>query len=147
MRWKALLFAWLLFGVNAAQALDQPAYNADPAIVDLDGYVVYLNAQGPLSYQTLTPHELPPDAVTGETVSVEACQHGLSLPFTANLEEQSGKVSGGWGQGGHEKLLEKLHQKYPTLRGVYDVRLDSHLTRILLLYTRQCLEMTAKSFH
>src|ERR1051326_5913683 len=110
-----LLFLW-----RPAWPDDDPAtYLADPELLNVGGYVLFFNAQGPLSYGSET--QLPEDSTDLGEVQCHACQHGFSLPFSANLKEQSGSVSAALGRGGFIEALTNLRKQHPDIRGLYDV--------------------------
>lgn len=125
---------------------DAPTFESTPDLISIEGYVLAFNAQGPASYVTSTVGELPPGSVTTGPVHAEACQHGLSLPFTANLGSRSGRVGGALGKGGYLHALETLQKENPSLAGIYDVQVDLHDVEILSIYSRLCTEITGRGY-
>jgi hypothetical protein len=115
-------------------------------MMSVDGAVVWFTVQGPSAYMSATPSEIPPNAVRVGPVHAEACQHGLSLPFSANLRAQSGKVSAAVGDGGYIRALEKIKRSSPGVAGIYDVQVDVHTIRVLTIYSRICTDITATAF-
>ena len=145
MKWGLPLLI-LLFGLSPLRADDPLPYEATPDQIDLDGYIIFYNAEGPLSYASATPQDLPDNAVSIGRVHGKACQHGLALPFTVNVKGQSGKLSGAYGRGGYERALRKIKKDHSDIQGIYDVQVDLHQTSILTIYRRVCTEVTALAF-
>jgi len=133
----------LIVGVsNATNA--QESYEASPSFIGMGGLVVFYRTQGPLSFRTLTPKELPPDATIMGEVRGRGCQHGLSVPLSAALRPTS--LSGAYGDGGYLKALEDIRRNHPGLTGIVDVKVDLHLLSILGIYRRLCTEILALGF-
>ncbi len=122
-----------------------PAYQAKFGLIFVGGFVVFYESEGPLSYQTLTPRALPKDAVLVGEVTGDSCQHGLSIPIIFSATDRF-SVSGAKGNGSFTKALRDIHQKYPEVEGVYDVKVDNHRFSILGIYKRDCTEVVAQGF-
>lgn len=137
-------FLILFLSAPAARAQDD-GYLARPALLNPGGFVIYMNSDSPLSFLTMTPKEIPPDAeiLLGD-VKGRSCQHGLSIPL--GIPFTSPKISGAKGKGGYEKALKDLHEKYPGIRGIFDVKIDTHILSILGIYKRTCTEILARAF-
>lgn len=139
-----LLFLILVLSLGSALA-ERPSYEAHLGIINVGGFIIFYNSQGPLSYNTLTPSEIPPNATDAGQVKCRSCQHGLSIPLTSSFTARS-NVSGAQGDGSFRKALANLRQKRPELRGIYDVKIDFHQLSILGLYRRVCTEISARGF-
>jgi hypothetical protein len=130
---------------------EREEYEASPGVISLGGKMIFLFSSGPLSYETLTPGELPKGAKDAGIVQCSSCQHGLSVPLVIPTPSPrggggGGSLSGGYGNGGFEKAIENLKKDYPDLRGVYDVKIDVHRINILGIYRKLCTEVTARAF-
>ncbi len=138
----ALLILFLC--VPAARAQDE-GYLARPALLNPGGFMIYMNSEAPLSFLTMTPKEIPAGAeILPGDVKGRSCQHGLSIPLGSPLKSQ--KISGAKGKGGYEKALKDLHKNHPGIRGIFDVKIDTHVLSILGIYKRTCTEIFARAF-
>jgi hypothetical protein len=146
MKWMSLLAIPLLFSSLVVFADEPEAYEVNPDLINVDGYVVLFNAQGPLSYLSATSGEVPSGATKMGNVHGESCQHALSLPVSADLRTRSAKIGGALGNGGYQQVFEKIKKEHPDITGIYDVRVDSHEVRILSVYSKLCTEITARGF-
>ena len=110
--------------------------------------VLFYDSQGPMSFVTMSPKELPADAVGIGDVYAKTCQYGLGIPLTppASLTGSGPSISGVKGNGGYQRTLNKLKAEHPGLRGLYDLRLDDQYTSILIVFRRLCTEITARGF-
>jgi len=124
----------------AASPFGQESYEARPGLITLEGYVVFYNAQGPLSMVSMTRSELPKDAVPSGKVEGKSCQHGLQIPLSATLWPT--KVSGAIGDGGYRKVLSEIREDNQII-GLYDVKVDQQIVSILGIYRRICTEVRA----
>ena len=122
-----------------------PAYKASAGLLFIGGFVVFYDSEGPLSYQTLKPWDVPKNANLMGEVSGNSCQHGLSIPIIFSLANRF-SVSGAKGNGSFKKALLDIYEKYPDLEGVYDVKVDVHQWSILGVYKRDCTEVVAQGF-
>ena len=139
----------LLFVISwAFQAgADGASYEAAPGFIAIGGYVVFFNSKGPLSFNTLTPGEIPRDALDLGEVRCQSCQQGLSIPIAApSLSSKGTSISAARGDGGYRKAILNLQKEKPELRGIYDVKIDFHRISILGIYRRLCTEVTARGF-
>ena len=141
MRAAAILAVFLSF---PAAARETPSYEADSDFLNPGGIVLYYDTEGPLSFRSLTPRELPGDALRLGAVRGKGCQHGLSIPLSSAL--LSTRISGAAGRGGTRKALAKIRAAHPDLRGLYDVKIDVHSTSVLGIYRRQCVEIDAFAY-
>jgi hypothetical protein len=141
---RALLAVILAFLPGAARAQDDDG-QAQPRLVPAGGILLFYNSTGPLSFETATPGHLPPGAVRlpGE-LQGSSCQYALAIPLSASLRATS--VSGAKGDGSYEKALGVLRAGHPELSGVYDVKVDLHVTSVLGVFRRLCTEITARGF-
>jgi len=137
------LLAGLCLCAASAAFADREGYQARPGLLRVGGFVLFYNAQGPLSSVPMTRRELPKDALPSAEVFGKSCQHGLSIPLSASLRAQS--ISGAVGDGGYRKAVEKIRLAHPEVIGLYDVRIDHHTISILGIYKRLCVEVTARS--
>src|SRR5471030_1989432 len=145
MKWSSLIVIPLLLSFPVFG--DEPeVYEANPELINVDGYTLLFNAQGPVSYRSSTSGALPAGATTTGTVHCESCQHGLSLPLSADLKTRSAKIGGAIGNGGYQQAFEHLRKDHPEIAGIYDVRVDMHEVRILSVYSKLCTEITARGF-
>jgi len=137
----------LTIAMSLGNALaERPAYRARLGIINVGGIIVFYNSQGPLSYNTLTPKEIPPDATDVGQVKCRSCQHGISIPVMSSLATRSTSVSGAQGDGSFRKALANLRRRRPELQGIYDVKIDIHKFSIMGLYRKVCTEITARGF-
>ena len=145
MKWMSLIIIPLLFSFPVLA--DEPeVYEANPELIHVDGSIVLFNAEGPVSYRSSTSGTLPAGAMTMGTVHCESCQHGLSLPLSADLKSRSAKIGGALGNGGYQRAFENLKKEHPEIAGIYDVRVDLHEVRILSVYSKLYTEITARGF-
>jgi hypothetical protein len=146
MRWGLLVACLLgaLAWVLTIEVKGQESYEASPGLLLLGGFVVFFDAQGPLSYPTLTAAEVPNDAISLGSVTGRGCQYGLSIPIVG--ASSLTRVSGGVGRGGFQKAIGDIRQRHPELRGIYDVKVDSHLLSVLTVFSRRCVEISARGF-
>jgi len=142
-RWRALGVGLFLLTTSSVPAVAQESYEANSGLLSLAGWVVFFSGTGPLSYATMTPREVPPDATRVGPVTGRSCQFGVSTPFLGLSIPQ---LSGGWGEGGFARALEEIRRSRPDLRGIYDVIVDDHVMSVLTVFQRQCTEVTAQGF-
>ncbi len=144
---KRVLLACLFLLLASQARADWDEYDARPGLIPIGGLIVFFNSQGPLSYPTLTPKEIPSDAVNIGTVRCKSCQHGLSIPITTpSSSSRSTNLSGAQGDGSFKKALAQLQKDRPELKGIYDVKVDMHRISVLGIYKRLCTEVTARGF-
>ena len=137
---------WLLavLALCAPLSAQEDGTSAAPGLAKPGGLLILWASQGPLSYMTLTPGELPSGAVDAGEVKGDSCQHGLSVPVTANFRGTT--ISGAGGDGGYRKALAAALKARPGLDGIYDVKVDVHLVSILGVYRRTCVEIVGRGF-
>ncbi|MEK7859028.1 MAG: hypothetical protein AAB320_07790 [Elusimicrobiota bacterium] len=138
---SALLLLALWAGAAAAQ---EDASQATPSILRMGGMALFNDTQGPLSFVTMTPKEVPEGARLLGTVTGRSCQRGLAIPLAASLRATT--VSGTLGKGGYDSALADLRRRRPEVDGVYDVKVDLHLRSILGFYKSLCIEISARGF-
>ena len=143
---KRLLFlACLVMALVAPQAaIGQSGYDASSGVIRPGGFVLFLSASGPLSYATLTPGQLPRDALRLGPVSGRGCQFAIATPLI-NIAGIP-RLSAGAGGGGFDKALQNIRERYPDLQGIYDVKIDIHVVVVLTVFQRLCTEITAQGF-
>jgi hypothetical protein len=143
---KRLLFlTCLVVALVAPQAATgQSGYEASSGVIRPGGFVLFLRASGPLSYATLTPGDLPRDALWLGPVSGRGCQFAIATPMI-NIAGIP-RLSAGAGGGGFDKALQHIREQYPDLKGIYDVKIDVHMVGVLTVFQRLCTEITAQGF-
>ena len=137
---------WLaaaLLAVPAVRAQEEGT-TAQPGLINPGGLIVFYASEGPLSFQTLTPGELPPGARDAGEVRGRSCQYGLAIPVAASIRPTT--VSGAAGNGGYDKTLASILKARPDLAGIYDVKVDVQTLSILGFYRRICTEILARGF-
>ncbi|MFA6317247.1 MAG: hypothetical protein WC943_07505 [Elusimicrobiota bacterium] len=134
----------LLLALASPAFADEDGRRDKPSLIRTGGIMLYYSAEGPLSFMTMTPGELPPGAVDAGPVFGKTCQHGLSIPITPSWRPST--VSGAKGDSGFMKTLAGVMKAHPGLGGVYDVKVDLHITSILGFYRRTCTELTARGY-
>ncbi|MGB0909704.1 MAG: hypothetical protein ACPGYT_05030 [Nitrospirales bacterium] len=136
-----LIVPCLLLGTACTR---QWAYEARPGLIYVGTFVVFYDSEGPLSFQTMTPQEIPHDAVAVGEVIGDSCQHGLSLPIFLSGSDRF-SISGAKGDGSYKKALLNIQEKHPMLAGLYDVKVDIHQWSILT-YSQECTVVVAQGF-
>lgn len=145
MRISALVLA-LILGVPSAFAdefSEEASYEAQFGLIQVGGFVVIYDTEGPMSYVTLTSKDLPRDFQPMGEVQGRGCQRALSIPI---LGDGNTQVSGALGDGGYQRALRQIREENPGLRGIYDVKVDDHEFSILGIYSQLCAEVTARGF-
>lgn len=143
------LISILLFSLLNTPNLfaEKASYEARAGLISSGGFVLFYNSRGPLSYNTLTPGELPMESTDMGEVQCKSCQHGVSIPFISSLvSSKNASISGAMGDGSFKKALSNLFLQRPELRGVYDVKIDIQRVNILGIYRKVCTEVTARGF-
>ena len=143
---KALLLFACLALPPAAQAQQEDLGEARVGLIAPGGILLFFDSVGPMSYVTMTPKDLPADAIPAGEVRGEGCQHSLSIPLGSPLSPARQSISGAGGRGGFGKALRMIRERNPGLRGLYDVKVDDHVLSILGFYRRLCVEITARAF-
>ena len=140
------IMALLLGGLLATTACSGgPAYEANSGLIFVGTLVVYYDSEGPLSYQTITPWELPKDGIPIGEVMGDSCQHGLSIPIPYSGTDRV-SLSGAAGDGSYRKALREIARKHPDIYGLYDVKVDIERLSILTIYSRNCTIVVAQGF-
>jgi len=138
----ALILGGLLSTTSCSQG---PAYRANSGLIFVGTFVVFYDSEGPLSYQTITPWELPKDGISIGEVMGDSCQHGLSIPIIYSARDRV-SLSGAVGDGSYRKALRDISRKHPDLDGLYDVKVDIQRLSILTIYNRSCTLVVAQGF-
>jgi len=143
---KTLILAVLLAvpAPFAAATGEGDGDEAFPGLIPAGGIMLFYDSEGPLSFVSMTPKDVPADARQLGTVKGVSCQHGLSIPIAANIRATN--VTGGYGDGSFKKALEQIKKEHPDMSGVYDVRTDLRIFSILGIYRKLCTEVTARAF-
>ena len=143
---RRAFFLLFILAVSPAFA-DWDEADARPGILKPGGWVIFMNSRAPLSFETLSPNQIPKDAVDAGIVFCKSCQHGASVPISVPSGTSRGtSISGAGGNGGFERALANLKQEHPELRGIYDVKVDYQRLSILGIYRKLCVEITARGF-
>lgn len=138
----ALLISALSPVVRASGENDGEA--ASPGLIPSGNFTIFYKTEGPLSFVTMTPKDRPKGAQELGTVKGSSCQHGLSVPISADVRGTS--ISGAYGDGGFGKALAQIKKEKPEVAGIYDVRTDMRVFSILGIYKKLCTEVTARAF-
>ena len=138
-----LLLSALLLLAGPVRAQDEGDGTQNvPGMISTGGYVVFYNAEGPLSM--ITEGRRPAGSVALGEVTGKSCQHGLSIPLSASLRSQS--VSGAAGDGSYRKAVWQIEKDHPGLTGLYDVKVDIRHLSVLGVYRRRCTIVTARGY-
>jgi hypothetical protein len=121
------------------------AYEARPGLIPIGGFIIFYDSEGPLSYQTMTPQEVPKNVVSVGEVVGNSCQHGLTIPIISSANNRT-SVSGAKGDGSYRQALLNIQQKHPDLAGLYDVKVDIQRLSILTIYSKECTIVVAQGF-
>lgn len=140
---KALILVALL-ATSAGARGENDEDTATPGLIPSGGLMLYYNSRGPLSFVTMTPKDVPKGARQLGLVSGSSCQHGLSVPITADVRGTS--ISGVQGDGGFQKAVAHILKQKPETSGIYDVRVDQRVFSILGIYRKLCTLVTARAF-
>jgi hypothetical protein len=138
-----VLICGCLLSTNAFA--QRPAYEAHPGLIPIGGFILFYDSEGPLSYQTMTPQEVPNDVVLVGEVVGNSCQHGLTIPIISSANNRT-SVSGAKGDGSYRQALFNIQQKHPDLAGLYDVKVDIQRLSILTIYSKECTIVVAQGF-
>lgn len=128
--------------VRAAGENDEDV--AVPGLIPAGSFMLFYDTTGPLSFVANTPKDKPKGAPELGLVKGVSCQHGLSIPISANLRGTS--ITGAAGNGSFVKAIEEIKKKKPEVAGIYDVRTDQRVFAILGIYRKLCTEVTARAF-
>ncbi|MBI4369091.1 MAG: hypothetical protein HY547_02560 [Elusimicrobia bacterium] len=141
------VFVRLLFIVSALWADDYPHDAKAGLISPGSAFIIYYDGQGPLNFDTLTPGSLPADARPFGSVQGRSCQYGVSIPFNISYPiVRSPSISSVWGNSSLKKIINAMTNDHPGLKGIYDAQIDKHTIQVLGIFTRLCIEVTAKGF-
>lgn len=150
MRFRArafLLAALLPASLRSPAAWARGENDGDTAVADLiptGSFMLFYKTQGPLSFVAMTPKDRPKGARELGTVKGVSCQHGLSVPLSADVRATS--ISGAYGDGSVMKAIDSIKKEKPGVGGIYDVRTDLRVFSILGIYRKLCTEVTARAF-
>jgi hypothetical protein len=143
MKGFALLSLMTLCAVSA-RAQNEDGDLARPALVSPGGLNLFYDIEGPLSFVTQTPRDLPRKRVEAGDFFGRSCQRGFSIPISLSLRPTS--VSAAGGDGGFLEALRSIRVQNPTLAGLYDVRVDIQTFSILGIYRKTCTEVAARGY-
>jgi hypothetical protein len=119
-------------------------YTAAPSAAPINGYFIVYDVEGTLSFEPSTRWELSKNIADAGEVFGESCAYGLSVPIALNLNAT--QVSGAYGEDGYNKAIKFILLAHPGILGIYDVKADRHTISVLGLFTRICLELSARGF-
>ena len=119
-------------------------YDAVPGLQPAGGLVIFYESAAPMSFPSMTPKDLPANAVKIREVRGVSCQRGLSVPIAANFNATN--VSGYKGDGSYAKAVAQIKKKNPEIAGIYDVRTDVENFSVLGFYRSLCTIVTARAF-
>ncbi len=139
----ALLIAFFACLFSPSKALGA-TYNQYPSVVSPSGYFIVYDVQGTLSFEPSTRWELPKNILDRGEVLGQSCAYALSIPLSLALSTT--KISGAYGENGYNKAVKNILKSHPEITGIYDVKVDTHIITVLGIFTRQCLELTARAF-
>jgi hypothetical protein len=117
---------------------------AVPSLIPAGSFMLYYDSSGPLSFVAMTPKDKPKGAPELGTVRGVSCQHGLSIPLSADVRGTS--ITGAVGNGSFVKAINEIKKAKPEVMGIYDVRTDLRVFSILGIYRKLCTEVTARAF-
>jgi hypothetical protein len=141
-----LLLAVVLLGLaplgRAAGENDEDT--AVPGLIPSGSLMLFYATEGPLSFVAMTPKDKPAGAPELGTVRGVSCQHGLSIPLSADVRGTS--ITGAYGNGSFAKAIAEIRKAKPEVVGIYDVRTDQRVFSILGIYRKLCTEVTARAF-
>ena len=145
MRLRYLGVAALACSVaSLCSAQEDDDSTASPGLIPASGFVLYYNTQAPLSFLAMAPNELRTDMVPIGEVKAQSCQYELAVPLSLAFRPTS--ISGAQGNGSYRNALERLQRERPELAGIYDVKIDMHITSVLGVFQRLCTEIFARGF-
>lgn len=144
MRFLALAVLLSLLAPAAWADGENDGDTAVPGLIPTGNFTIFYKTEGPLSFVTMTPKDKPKGARELGTVKGSSCQHGLSVPITADVRGTS--ISGAYGDGGFGKALAQIKKEKPEVIGIYDVRSDMKVFSLLGIYKKLCTEVTARAF-
>lgn len=124
-------------------------YEASNGLMAPPGSIIlFYDSQGPLSFVTLLPRDLPPGYRLMGEVYGKSCQYGIGIPLSPPTSPRGSgaSISGVKGNGSFQRALAHIQGRYPGLKGIFDVKVDDQYTSILTVFRRLCTEITAKGF-
>lgn len=140
---RLALLAALLFCAPRASAMDEDEAVARSGLLRMGGFNLGTVADAPLGLLGAVGSELPKGAVRLGELKGRACQYGVGVPYSLNFLST---VNGVGGKGSFEKALAEIKKKQPDAEGLYDLKVDVHITGVLGIFRRQCLELTGRGW-
>lgn len=144
---RILLAALLLaLAAGSARAIGEgDEDDAAPGLMPAGGLVLFYDSGGPMSFPSMTPKDVPADALKIREVKGRACQRGIAVPIAAQFNATS--VSAYAGNGTYAKAVAEIKKEHPEIVGIYDVRTDVEVFSVLGgLYKSLCTEVSARAF-
>ncbi len=117
---------------------------AVPGLIPSGSLMLFYDTTGPLSFVAMTPKDKPKNAPELGLVKGVSCQHGLSIPLSADVRGTS--ITGAVGNGSFVKAINEIKKAKPDVVGIYDVRTDLRVFSILGIYRKLCTEVVARAF-
>jgi hypothetical protein len=139
-----LLAVLLALAPLARAAGENDEDTAVPSLIPAGSFMLYYDSSGPLSFVAMTPKDKPKGAPELGTVRGISCQHGLSIPLSADVRGTS--ITGAVGNGSFVKAINEIKKAKPEVVGIYDVRTDLRVFSVLGIYRKLCTEVTARAF-
>lgn len=143
---RTTLLAVLLLGLSAPVFArgENDEDTATPGLIPAGSLMLFYDSEGPLSFVTMTPKDRPASARELGLVKGVVCQHGLSIPLSADVRGTS--ITGAVGNGSFAKAVAQIKKDHPEATGIYDVRTDMRVFSILGIYRKLCTEVVARAF-
>lgn len=142
---RLLLLALLLGLAPSARATgENDEDTAVPGLIPAGSLMLFYDSSGPLSFVTMTPKDRPANSRELGLVKGVSCQHGLSIPLSADVRGTS--ITGAYGNGSFVKAVNQIKAEHPDAKGIYDVRTDLRVFSLLGIYRKLCTEVVARAF-
>ena len=90
-----------LLALNSRAVGEGDEDDAVPGLQPANGMVLFYESEGPLSFPSMTPKDVPDGARKIREVKGRACQRGLSVPIAANINATN--ISAYYGNGSYAK--------------------------------------------
>ena len=136
---------------HEAEMSDEPIGAVSGMLIPTHGLTLFSHGVGPLSYRAMTSGEANKVKVEHlkiePRVSGEACQKGIYFPIVGylvklNFPYSAFELGGSWGNGGFQKAVESLHDNFPGLVHVVDLKVDYNIKSVLTIYLEFCTRVT-----
>lgn len=138
-----LLLAALLLAAAPACALDEDEAVARSGLLRMGGFNLGTIADAPLGLLGAVGSEIPKNAARLGELRGRACQYGVGVPYSLNFLST---INGVGGKGSFEKAIADIKKKQPDVEGLYDLKVDVHITGVLGIFRRQCIELSGRGW-